>query len=336
MNVRRVAVVIPVRNSGAWLADCLAALSSQTFSDFRTIVVDDASTDDVFLETTQRHDPVEVVRLPERGGFTGAANAGIAACSDSGEELIALLNVDTRVRPHWLQELVTFIDQRSEQVGALASKMLLMETPDYLDDAGNELSWWGSARKRGHAEPTGSFAQPTEVFSVCAGAALYRRSFLDRVGVFDSEFESYFEDIDLGLRGRLLGYDYWYVPSAEVLHFGHGSGLPRARYVELMTRNRAMTFLKNVPTSLLLRHAPTLVLGQFYFLIAYRRPLRSVLGYLSLARSFWHIRRQRSQMNHARVVAASGIEPMLTKTLGEPSLVTLLQRRLKPKSARRG
>lgn len=333
MSVPRVAVVIPVRNAKAWLADCLAALSCQTFRDFRVIVVDDASTDDAFLNATQRHDSVEVVRLIERGGFTGATNAGIAACSDSGEELIALLNVDTRVRPRWLQELVTFMDQRSEQVGALASKMLLMETPNCLDDAGNELSWWGSARKRGHGEPTGSFDQPTEVFSVCAGAALYRRSFLDRVGTFDSEFESYFEDIDLGLRGRLLGYDYWYVPSAEVLHFGHGTGLPRARYVELMTRNRAMTFLKSVPTSLLLRHAPTLVAGQLYFLIAYRRPLRSALGYLRLARSFWHIRRQRSLMNQARVVEASGLDAMLTETLGEPSLVTLLQRRLKPKPA---
>jgi len=47
-----------------------------------------------------------------------------------------------------------------------------------------------------------NYTQPEEVFSACAGAALYRRTFFEVVGYFDENFVMYLEDIDLGLRGQ--------------------------------------------------------------------------------------------------------------------------------------
>lgn len=48
-----------------------------------------------------------------------------------------------------------------------------------------------------------------------------------------------------------------------------------------MTRNRLLLFCKNVPLSILLRHAPKLIYGQLYFLIAYAHPWSSLRGYAS-------------------------------------------------------
>lgn len=328
MKPARVAIVIPARNCGAWLENCLTALDSQTYSDFEVLLVDDASTDSSVEEAARLHPSAKVVKLPDRGGFTAAVNAGI---TESRAELVALLNADTRARPRWLEELVTSLERYPDQVGAVASKMVLMSAPDRMDDAGNELSWWGSAKKRGHGEPAKGFDEPVEVFSVCAGAALYRRSFFETVGLFDPEFESYFEDIDLGFRGRLFGYEYRYVPTAEVLHFGHGSGLSRSRYVRLLTRNRAMTFLKNTPSSLLLRHAATLILGQLYFLLAYRKPLDSAAGYLGLIRRLGHVRRERARLKGSRTLSPAHLDSLLTRELGEPSLTTLVRNRYRRK-----
>ncbi len=56
-------------------------------------------------------------------------------------------------------------------------------------------------------------------------ASLYRREFLVKTGGFDPDFFAYLEDVDLGLRGRLLGYRYLYLPTAKVLHKSHGSGI---------------------------------------------------------------------------------------------------------------
>ena len=51
-------------------------------------------------------------------------------------------------------------------------------------------------------------------------AAMYRRSMLDRIGLFDERFFMYNEDTELGVRAKLAGYSCDYVPTAIVTHYG--------------------------------------------------------------------------------------------------------------------
>jgi len=176
--------------------------------------------------------------------------------------------------------------------------------------------------------PASHYAISDEVFSICAGAALYRRTFFDDVGDFDETFVSYLEDIDLGLRGRLLGYRYRYVPQAEILHHGHGSGLPHARYVTLMTRNRLALLVKNIPLPLLRKHWRTLLYGQLYYFLAYKRPLHSLWGTLWFLKALPPILRQRKALQRRKKVSNAQLETMLTDELGEPSLKTLIKHKL--------
>jgi GT2 family glycosyltransferase len=206
--------------------------------------------------------------------------------------------------------------------------MLSLDDPGRIDDAGDGLAWTGAAEKLGHGEPAHRFTQRSEVFSVCAGAALYRRTFLDAVGGFDERFFAYLEDVDLGLRGRLLGYRYLFEPAAEVLHKGHGSALPRADYVRLSTRNRVMLFAKSMPGSLLLKHLPRLLYGQLYFAIVYRRPGASLAGYVSLVPCLAHIWRERRRARASRRLHVAEIDGLLTTRMREPPLRLLLRRQL--------
>jgi GT2 family glycosyltransferase len=176
----------------------------------------------------------------------------------------------------------------------------------------------GDARKLGHEQPAADFVERREVFSVCAGAALYRLSFLKELGGFDERFFAYLEDVDLGLRGRLLGYRYLFEPAARVLHHGQGSGLSRSLYVRLMTRNRLMLFLKSVPFSLLVKRLPEILRGQIHFMIAYRKPWQSLVGYASLIGCVPHILRERGRMNAARRIPSSRLDAMLTNGTGPP------------------
>jgi GT2 family glycosyltransferase len=156
-----------------------------------------------------------------------------------------------------------------------------MDDSERIDDAGDELSWYGVALKRGHNRLAAEYQESSEIFSPCAAACLYRRDFLLAVGGFDARFFAYLEDVDLGFRGRLLGYRYLYLPKAKVLHKGHGAEMPHSSYVAMVTRNRLLLFAKNVPARLLLRHAVRILYGQIYFLLAYARPWASIKGYLS-------------------------------------------------------
>jgi GT2 family glycosyltransferase len=279
--------------------------------------VDNGSTDDSLALVKQHYPEVEIITLPENRGFASAVNLGI---QQSYSEYVVLLNVDTIPRPDWLANLVQTMDESPPEVGALASKMLSLGNPNLIDDAGDLLSWYGSAQKRGTGQPAQNYIKAEEVFSVCAGAALYRRSFLDDVGVFDQQFISYLEDIDIGLRGRLLGYRYLYVPTAEILHQSHGAGLARSRYVYLMTQNRLALLFKSIPTALLLKKATTLLFGQFYFLLVYKKPLHSLAGTLSFLRHLPYVLRQRREIQRRRKVSNQALEAMLASELGEPRL----------------
>jgi GT2 family glycosyltransferase len=106
----------------------------------------------------------------------------------------------------------------------------------------------------------GQFESVDDVFGPCAGAALYRKSMLDEIGLFDEDFISYMEDTDLALRGRLAGWKCLYVPKA-VVHHVHGG---TAGYVSDYTvyygnRNIVWYVLKDFPPGLLLMSLPFIV-----------------------------------------------------------------------------
>ena len=81
----------------------------------------------------------------------------------------------------------------------------------------------GCASSGGGSSATGRFDAPGEVFSACAGAALYRRAAVEAVGGFDERLGMYLEDVELGLRLRLAGWSCSWEPSAVARHAGGGS-----------------------------------------------------------------------------------------------------------------
>ncbi|MDH3404078.1 MAG: glycosyltransferase family 2 protein [Acidobacteriota bacterium] len=334
-------VVVPVWNSARWLDGCLAALAAQTLAPAAIVFVDDASTDDTAARLEARLEAghgappgagpgsrpprMRLLRQPVHGGFATAANAGIRATT---APLVALLNVDTQAAPDWLAQLAAHLEAAPDSVGFAASKMLQLAVPERIDGAGDTFSRYGSARKRGHGEPAAGWTRPERVLSASAGAALYRRSMLDDVGLFDESFGSYLEDVDLGLRAQLAGWECLFVPAARVLHEGGGSALPRPGYVRLLTANRAATVVKNLPGRLLLRHLPALVWGQCYFAAAYRRPLASLAGYGDFLRRLPAILRERRRIQRRRRIPVERFRRLLSRELGEPPLRRLILRRL--------
>jgi GT2 family glycosyltransferase len=148
-----------------------------------------------------------------------------------------------------------------DAVGMCASKMLRMDDRTLIDSTGILVSRSGACWDRGAFEKdTGQFEAAEEVFGPCAGAALYRKSMLDQVGLFDDDFISYMEDTDLAFRGRLAGWKCLYVPKAVVYHVHGGT----AGYVSDYTvyygnRNIVWYPIKDFPLPLLLTSLPFMV-----------------------------------------------------------------------------
>ena len=322
----KVAVIIPNWNTRRWLPGCLDGLRAQTFNDFQIILVDNGSTDDSLDFVRHHHPDIEILAFQENRGFAVAVNAGIHY---THSEYVALLNVDTMPQSTWLAELVKIMDQSSEDVGCLASKMLSMDNPKVIDDAGNTLSWYGIACKRGYGQSAENYAWVEEIFSVSGGASLYRRSFLEDVGSFDESFVSYLEDVDLGLRGRIFGYRYLYVPTASVLHQWGGAKIPRPYYVLLTTRNRLALLLKNIPGPLLLKHFHTLLYGQFYYLLTYKKPFYSVAGIAAFLRSLPQILADRQSIQRKKRISNQVLDLLITQEFSEPGLKIIIINKLR-------
>lgn len=99
-----VSVVIPVRNSPAYLRACLAHLDASAFRDFEVVVVDDASTDDGRTAAVAAEFPgVRLARLNRQSGPSAARNRGVRLAAG---RLLVFVDADVCVRPNTLQMIV--------------------------------------------------------------------------------------------------------------------------------------------------------------------------------------------------------------------------------------
>src|SRR5712691_2234493 len=79
-NDAGVTVVIPAYNRARTIAACLESIQRQSHSNWRAIVVDDASTDatpDLVLAIAQQDRRLRLHRLEKNGGAQAARNVGI-------------------------------------------------------------------------------------------------------------------------------------------------------------------------------------------------------------------------------------------------------------------
>ncbi|MBI5564902.1 MAG: glycosyltransferase family 2 protein [Chloroflexi bacterium] len=233
-------------NGAQHLPVCFNALRQQTFRDFEIILVDNASHDNS-LELLARDFPeVKVIALKENRGFAGGSNVGIRAAQG---EFISLLNIDTEVDAHWLEEVLAAFERHPE-AGSIASKMKLFDQRDKFHTAGDFYRIDGLPGNRGVWEvDRGQYDREEYVFSACGGSAAYRRSMLDQIGLLDDDFFFSCEDVDLGWRAQLAGWRCVYAPKAVVYHKlkATGGGATASFYDG---RNFLWLIAKNYPASL--------------------------------------------------------------------------------------
>ena len=212
--------MIPNFNGERWLPGVLDSVAAQTHPATEVVVVDDGSTDGSLALLAARHPDVRVLALGRNGGFARAANAGLAATRAGA---VALVNTDVVLDPRWLEHALGAL-AAAPGAASVATKMLDLADSTLLYDAGDVLRRDGACEQRGRFErDSGQFDAPGEVFSACAGAALYRSDAVRAAGGFDERFGTYLEDVDLGLRLRLAGWRCRWEPRAVARHAGGGS-----------------------------------------------------------------------------------------------------------------
>ena len=254
-----VSVVIPNFNGIAFLDSVLASLEGQTLNNFEVILVDNGSTDGSCSFVTANYPWVHLIELSENFGFCGAVNAGIRAAKAS---YVLLLNNDTEVKEDFVEEMLAAI-RRHKNAFSCGARMVQYHDRDKLDDVGNYYCALGWSFARGRGKDIHAYETEDRIFSACAGAAIYRKKILEKIGYFDEEHFAYLEDTDIGYRARIYGYENWYAPKAIVYHVG--SGTSGSRYNQFKTRyssrNNIYLIYKNMPLLQIILNLPFLAVG---------------------------------------------------------------------------
>jgi GT2 family glycosyltransferase len=255
-----IALVIPTLG-GSHLAHCIDAVTALNPAPDRiTLVSSGGSTG------PEVPDGIELVHCDERLGFASAVNLGIARSIDSATT-IALLNDDAVPEPEWLGRLQS----------ALAADSGLAAVQGTVTDAdGGTIDGRGIAFDslalpvqvdRGSPpapEPDG----PQPLIAVSGTASLFRADALRATSLgtgvfFDPSFGSYYEDLDLGLRLRRLGWWAAWVPQARVAHLGSATGRTRVwRHPWWLLSNRWRAIAGNLSATAFLRCLPRMLRGE--------------------------------------------------------------------------
>lgn len=215
------------------------------------IVVDNASHDQSVTMIREDFPWVQLIGNTANVGFAAANNQALALCQG---EYTLLLNPDTRLKPGALARLVEFM-QANPQAGIAGA---LLRNPD------GSLQRSCSPRPTLFRElwfllhldilvpisvyPNGMLdsGKPVEVDVVQGAALMIRREILDEVGSLDADFFLYSEEVDLCFRVQKAGWRIYWVPQAEVIHYGGQSTQQvRAEMFIQLYRAKVQYFRKN-------------------------------------------------------------------------------------------
>ncbi|MBN1314084.1 MAG: glycosyltransferase family 2 protein [Anaerolineales bacterium] len=196
-------------------------------------VVDNDSTDGTPDMVRKNFTRVNLVANAENKGFAAANNQGMEITYIKQPNYILLLNPDTLVRERAIETLVSFMDQ-TPAAGMAGARLLygdnsfqhsafkfpglaqllieLYPAPARLYD-----SQVNGRYPRGWCVPG---APPFSIDHPLGASMIVRQNVLDTVGMMDTNYHMYCEEIDWAMRIKDKGWKIFCVPDAEIIHYG--------------------------------------------------------------------------------------------------------------------
>ncbi|MDO8669181.1 MAG: glycosyltransferase family 2 protein [Candidatus Buchananbacteria bacterium] len=280
---KKVTIIVVTHNSRTKVADCLASISRLNYPQnlIKVIVVDNNSTDSTVGYISEKHSQVKLIKNKKNLGFAAGNNQGYYLAEKNQADFLFLANDDIILEPNCLGHLVKAME-KNKKIAAVQAKLLLYPEKDKINSFGNSLHYLGFAfcNYYRHQDNLG-LTEPFETAYPSGAACLLRISALEKTGLFDDRLFMYHDDVDLGWRLRLAGYQVMLDPLAVAYHKYNYS---KAKYkFYYMDRNRFIVLLQNYRLLTILLISPMLLfmeLGIIIFSIKNGWFKEKIKGYL--------------------------------------------------------
>lgn len=214
MKIAKVSIIIVNWNGGDVFKKCLQSVRKLKYQNFELIVVDNASSDGSEKYVNQKKGEI-LISSKSNLGFSPANNKGVQKAKG---KYILLLNNDTLVKSNLLTILVSKLEN-DQEIGVVQPKIYLMDTNRKLDNCGSFLTRIGFLQHWGFFDKDGyQYNKERVIFSAKGACMMTRKSIIEKVGLFDDSFGSYFEETDYCWKVWLLGYKVLYFPQTYIYH----------------------------------------------------------------------------------------------------------------------
>lgn len=227
----RVAIIIPTKNHGELLRQCVESIERTVKQTSYEIVVIDHESDDprtlAYLEHLQ--DKHRVLRYEGPFNFSAINNWAVSQLAEDDYTHYLFCNNDIEaVDAGWLERMVEF--GQKPDVGIVGPTLYYPDN-DIIQHAGVCVGIYGAAEHYGkwlskwrpddgtiHPGYGGSLIANHEMSAVTAACMLMRRDAFEKINGYGEEFVVGFGDVDLCLRTIQAGYRIIFCPQAALIH----------------------------------------------------------------------------------------------------------------------
>jgi len=249
----KVSIIIVCWNNSQLTKNCVDRLYEVTPEGFELILVDNGSTDDTWkvLENLKRKYPnIKTIHNDKNLGFAKGNNLALKVAT---RDHILYLNNDTLPQWGWLERMVDVLEANTK-VGIVGARLYFN-----IDTQGVwKIQHAGITFKNGQVQHIGHYQTDIQVSKIgveeveaVTGACLMVRKSL--AGFDENYIKGYFEDVDLCLRVRELGFKVVINHEARLIHLeGKSQDIlkkeDKRKFDEITERNRKK-FEKRWPIS---------------------------------------------------------------------------------------
>ena len=222
-------------NAAGYLRGCLQSLREATHeAQYEVIVVDSGSTGGTAGLLAREFPEVQRIANAENLGYTAPMNQALRA--GSGRYLVQL-NADTLVQDGAFDRLLAYMDAHP-QVGICTPKMLNRDGSFQRQCRRSAARPWdvityftGLWKLFPRSPLFGRYLltylpedETCEVEAVSGSCMVIRRAVVDAIGYLDETYFAYQEDSDFCFRARQAGWKVFFLPEAQITHFGGQGG----------------------------------------------------------------------------------------------------------------
>lgn len=233
----KLSIVIVNYNVQHFLEQCLSSVQAALIGiKSEIIVVDNISPDASCRMVKNKFPEVILIENKENLGFSKANNQGVALAKG---KYVLILNPDTVVAEDTFVKILAFAEKK-QNLGILGVK-LVDGTGNFLPESKRGLPtpkvafkkiFGISSPKKGKYYATHLKENEPGSIDVLVGAfMLLERKKYDNIGGFDEDYFMYGEDIDISYKALKKGYQNYYYPNTQIIHYKGESTSKNAKYL---------------------------------------------------------------------------------------------------------